>query len=222
MFMRLRIFLVMLSCTLLQQTLHAQYNDAGLWVSAGAEKKITRKLTASLSSELRFNENWAELGKWNTDLGGEYKLLKEVKVGLFCRFIADRRLDNSYNFKHRYFGDLSIKHKFGKITATYRFRYQAQFRDYNEGDDWTSASKYMRNKVTLKYDMKHRLTPTVYGELWTDLQEHMIDNYRIYGGMAYEINKRHSVEGGYLINRQVNIENPITSYVVALNYQFSF
>lgn len=220
--MRLRTLVIVFFCSLLQQPLLAQYNDAGGWVSAGVEKKITRRVSASLSSELRFNENFAELGKWNTDLGAEYKVLKDIKVGLFCRMIADRRLDNSYNFKHRFFGDASIKHKFGKITASYRFRYQAQFKDYAEGDDWNSSSKYMRNKVSLKYDMKHRLTPTVYGELWTDLKERMIDNFRIYGGLAYEINKRHSVEGGYLINRQVNIVNPVTSYVIALNYQLSF
>lgn len=202
--------------------LWAQYNDAGLWLSLAAEKKFTKKLSASASSEWRFNENWAELGAINNDLGVDYKVTKNLRVGAYVRLMSVRQLDNSYLRKHRFYADAAYKVKIRKIQSQLRLRVLSQFKDYKGGDDWSSAAKYLRYKLSFKYDTGKRWMPYCYAEGWTNLDERLFDQYRLSAGVSYEVNKQHGLELGYLINREINVVNPVTDYVVAMGYTFSF
>jgi opacity protein-like surface antigen len=202
--------------------LHAQYNDAALWLSAGVNKKISKNLSATVNPEIRLNENMSELSRFYIDAGLNYKIVKNLKAGAYYRFIATRKLDNSYQSQHRFYGELQYKFKYRKITTTYRLRYQSQYKDHGAGVDFTTSSNYFRNKVSVKYNTKKRWTPNAEGELWTDVKNKINDNYRVGLGIDYEINKRQSLNISYLINREFNVSNPATSYIVFLGYDFSF
>ncbi|HKR05723.1 MAG TPA: DUF2490 domain-containing protein, partial [Bacteroidia bacterium] len=113
----------------------SQVKDAGLWSSVNLEKKITQKLTAGLSEELRFNENITELGTAFTEIGVDYKFYKFVSLGISYRFIQKRRVDDFYSTRHRYNIDLSLKYKIKKISVSLRERFQTQYADVNTSED---------------------------------------------------------------------------------------
>ena len=66
------------------------YNDAGLWLTLKAEKKITPRFSAELTQEFRMDENISELGEFYTESGIVYKFNKSI------RFSADFRYENKY------------------------------------------------------------------------------------------------------------------------------
>src|SRR5688572_17033789 len=109
----------------------AQVNDAGLWASINVEKKLTQRLSIGLTEELRFNENISELSTIFTDLGVGYSFFKDELLGVSAnyRFIRRKNTEDFYTNRHRWYGDIVLKKKFGMIIPSYRLRFQTQFRD---------------------------------------------------------------------------------------------
>lgn len=203
----------------------AQVNDAGLWLSLCADKKITKKITLDFSHELRFNENISELGTSFTELGAQYKISKKIAVSAYYRFIQRRQLNDFYLARHRSFIDISYRRKIKKIAVTLRQRLQGQLDAIKTEDDGGLPEYYMRTKFTAKLDMDKKYTPYIAGEIFYPVFAGMnteVDNYRLSAGVEYELNKRHSFTLSYIINREVNVSNPWTEYISGIAYKFSF
>jgi hypothetical protein len=203
----------------------AQVNDAGLWVGVNVEKKITKKLTAALSEELRFNENVSELGTAFTEAGVEYKLVKNLTVGVAYRFIQKRQLDDFYSLRHRGIASLTYKLKAKRIEISIREKYQAQYTDVNSSDDGKVPDVYLRNKLTIKYDSQKKYTPFVASELFYQLNNpdgNEFDNVRYTAGFEYKFNKLNSADLFYLLNREFNVNNPLTEYIIGISYTYIF
>jgi hypothetical protein len=201
----------------------AQYNDAGIWVSATAEKNINQRLSVSLAPQLRFYENVTELYKYFADAGVSYKL-KNFKFSFFYRLMEQRRVDDSYSQRHRFFADIAYKIKSEKVSLTYRFRYQNQFSDIGASSDWMVPSKYIRNKVSIKYLTDGKFQPFINADLWYNIKpaKSQFNNFRVSAGVAYELNKFSSFDAAYMINKEINSKNPTTSYILTLGYNYSF
>ena len=203
----------------------AQVNDAGLWTSVNVEKKIISRLTVSLTEELRFNENISELGTAFTEIGADYKFNKFVSFGASYRFIQKRRVDDFYSLRHRYNMDLSLKYKIKKIGITLRERFQTQYSDVNTSENGKVPERYLRNKLTLKYDLDKKYMPFISAELFYQLSNprgNEFDNVRYAAGFDYEINKRMSASLFYIINKEFNVNDPWTEYIIGTGFTFSF
>ncbi|MFL5752256.1 MAG: DUF2490 domain-containing protein [Bacteroidia bacterium] len=201
----------------------AQYKDAGLWASASLEKKLDRRLSVTLAPQIRLNENITELYKYFADAGISYKL-KDLRFSFNYRFLNQRRLDDSYSRRHRFFFDLAYKLKLERLSITYRLRYQNQFNDIGVSEDWQVPSKYVRNKLAIKYLTDGKFQPFVSGDLWYHLQPSgsEFNNFRFSLGTSYELNKFSSIDLAYIINKEFNSNNPVTSYIISLGYNYSF
>lgn len=201
----------------------AQVEDAGLWTSVNIEKKITTDFSVELSEELRFNENISELGTVFTEVGGDYKLIKHVTVGASYRFIQRRRVDDFYSLRHRYTFTATLRYKIKKMAINLRERYVTQYADINTSEDGKIPQKYLGSKLTLKYDLEKKYTPFLYTELFYNLsipEGNDFDNVRYAAGFEYEFNKKNSIELSYLVNKEFNVNNPLTSYVIEIAYNF--
>jgi len=88
-----------------------QQKDAGLWTSVNFEAKVVKKLTATISEEVRFNENITEVGAIFTDVGVEYKLNKHFQVALDYRYIKKRLVDDFYITRPRIKSSKKMKKK---------------------------------------------------------------------------------------------------------------
>ena len=199
----------------------AQVNDAGLWTNFTLEKEVVKNLDVILTEEVRFYENITEAGSFFTDIGAEYKIFKGFKAGIFYRHINKRRLDDSYSRNNRFYTDVSYKHKFKRFEAGYRIRFQVQYNGYNTRETGHVPEWFFRQKIHFGYNTKSRFNPYLDGEIWYQINPEWsrFDNLRISAGVVTRITKKHSVDLGYLINKEFNVVDPYTYFVVYAGYK---
>jgi hypothetical protein len=211
-------------CFMAVLTLHAQVNDAGLWTNITIEKKIIKDLDVVLTEEVRMYENITEVGSFFTDIGVEYSIYKGLRAGLFYRYINKRQLDNSYSQNHRFYADVAYKQKIKRFDISYRVRYQVQYKGYNTSETGHVPEWYFRQKIHFGYNTKSRFDPYMDAELWYFLNPEWsrFDNIRISAGVVTRITKHQSLDIGYIINKEFNVTDPITSYIILIGYKISF
>jgi hypothetical protein len=199
----------------------AQVNDAGLWASVNFEFKVSKKLSAGISEELRFNENISELGAALTDIGLKYKLSKRWQVAGNYRFTQRHRIDNYYSFRHRFYIDLKYSKKVKALEVSWRGRIQDQYNNINRAPDGGVPEFYLRNKFALAWDLKKAFTPYVSVELFTPLNYPrftFLDNIRYAAGVEYTVTKKHKFDFYYMIHNEMNVSNPFTYFVIGTGY----
>lgn len=212
-----------LSITLLLSSfsLTAQVNDAGLWINLDVEKKITQKFSAQFTHSIRFYENYTELGTSFSELGATYKILKPLTVGGYYRYAKKKKVDDFYSTVHRYSFHLSYKYKYKNFKFALREQYQSSYKDFGVSETGSIPKKYLRTKVSVNYDLEKKYSPFISYELFYEIGEY-IDNTRYKAGVDYEFNKFNSINIYYMIDKEKNVKNPWTSYVLGLGYNFTF
>lgn len=201
----------------------AQVNDAGQWTTLTLERKFTQSYAMYLTQELRFNQNISELGVFFTELGAEYKINNLIKISAAYRFVNSRRLDGTYNGHSRYYTDITIKKKFKPVILIYRLRYQSQLLNFVEQSQKTIPTTNIRNKFIVKLDLHKSYTPYIAAELFYQLNDNIrkeFDRVRYYVGFDYEINKKNEVGLYYLLQKEFNVVNPNSDYVIGLTYTY--
>jgi hypothetical protein len=205
----------------------AQVKDAGLWLSLNAEYKFNKKVSAAFSQEFRFNENISELGTAFSEISVDYKLrfIKGLSVSPGYRFIQRRNLDDSYSLRHRFLFDVMYRRTPGKFSITLRERFQSQVADVKSSEEGFAPVSYLRNKLTVKYDLKDTIQPWLAAELFYQLNNasgNEFDNIRYSAGADVDLSKKHSFSIFYLVNKEINVNDPWTDYVIGAGYKYSF
>lgn len=123
---------------------YAENDDAGLWLSAGVEKKIYKKLEVDLSADFRTRNDFKTVDRWGADIGASYKLTKWLKADAGYSLLYYNRQEKltthtaadgsflSYNnwrpgywsVAHRLNASLTGSMKFGNIGISLRERWQ--------------------------------------------------------------------------------------------------
>ena len=199
----------------------SQVNDAGLWLTLGAEKKISQKFSTQLTQCFRLNENYSELGTSFTEIGVKYKLFKKLTITGTYRFAQKRKVNDFYSLRHRYNIDLGYKFKVKKVSITLRERFQSAYKDVGRREKWGIPQNYFRSKITLQYNLNKKYTPFVSGEVFYEIKEY-INNLRFKAGFDYEFNKLSSLNVFYMVDKEINVKNPWTNYVLGIGYNYSF
>lgn len=211
------------ACLLFGSQSFAQQKDAGLWTSVNFEAKLVKKLTFNISEEFRFNENITELGACFTDIGLDYKINKHFQVSANYRFIQKRRTDDYYSFRHRYYAAAKYSRKLKPFELTYRLQFLDQYEDIGRASDGGIPIYYLRNKLIVKWDTRKPYTPYVSIELFSPLnypREVVFDNIRTQAGVEYAFTKHHKIEAYYMINKEINVSNPETNFILGLGYYY--
>jgi hypothetical protein len=198
----------------------AQNNDAALWAGVEIEKNINRKLAVYIAPQIRINENYSEIGSVFSDFGLSYEWKEWLKISANYRYNRKYELENYYGTRHRFYADVQIKKTFDKITVTDRVRFQNQFQP--DGDDAFDQRFYIRNKVTIKYDLENRFTPSVFCDVWYGPLKNEVNNLRAGATLSYEIDKYSKLGISYFVNKPILVKRAMTSWVTALSYSYSF
>ncbi len=216
------LIILLLSCF----TVGAQTKDAGLWLGLKLEKKVHAWATLSLSEELRLNENITELGTAFTEISWSSGWHSGFNGGIAYRFIQKRQLDDSYELRHRYHLELSYRYKFNRsLSISLRERFQNQYKDVNRMADGITKEYALRSKLGLKYTPFKKLSFDGSCEVYYQLNNpegNEIDNLRYSLGTEYKLSKKQSIELYYLIDQELHVNDPWTSYIVGLGYTFEF
>ncbi|MBK7030138.1 MAG: DUF2490 domain-containing protein [Bacteroidales bacterium] len=198
---------------------NAQVNDAGLWVSGTAQKNLSETFAVQLSQEVRIMENVTEASTVFTDLGVDYRISKPLKLSIHYRHTFDRRLDDSYDRKSRFYTDLSGRIKLKPLVFQIRERIQSEFVPNNSRVN-TTPEWYSRTKAQIKLDLDKNWSPYLFSEGFTPLNpgsDLLIDKIRYGGGLEFQILKKHTIDAAYMIQSKFQDERE-TDFIFVVGY----
>jgi hypothetical protein len=139
------------------------------------------------------------------------------------RFIQKRRIDDYYSFRHRFYVSAKYSKKFKPLDFSYRLQFLDQYEDIGRASDGGIPIFYVRNKLSVKWDTKKPVTPYISIEVFSPLnypREVAIDIIRSVAGVEYDITKHHKIDFYYMINKEVNVSNPLTSFIIGFGYYY--
>lgn len=231
-----RIALCVCLLVLAHQSVYSQRtDDFGIWTTIEAEKSFGKKWNLIGEVEFRSKENLEEVSRWGVKIGGEYKIIKDLKAGAAYQLLYF--YDSEYaDFqpRHRLIGYLQGKQKWGRVTFTLRERFQGTFKDdsdrikasgktdtYKMDPEWT-----WRNRLKVAYDIpKCKFTPSVSLETFYQLNNpdgNELEALRYTLSVAYKLDKKSTFSLSGIYDHEMNVNDPVDRYVVELGYAYSF
>ncbi|MFH0895527.1 MAG: DUF2490 domain-containing protein [Bacteroidota bacterium] len=209
-------------------TARAQVKDAGLWTTLSVEKDFSKKISMSIDEEMRLIENCSRIDLFYTNFGMTYKFNKQIRVGFTYRLTEKKQDNNMFSIRNRLMLDLTYKRKFYGFIFQYRSRIQSEIRNYYSSETGKIPSWDWRNKFEVKYD-KDQFVPYAGTELFLQLNDpndpetnRMMPQIRCFAGMDYKINQNNTLGMYGLINKEINVSNPVTTYIFGIQYAIQF
>jgi hypothetical protein len=177
-------------------------NDAASWVTANLEKRLSEKFILRAGEQFRLNNNFKDAGQFTTNVGLTYKLASGIRLAGDYAFRQRRRLDGSYSLRHQFFASATWRHDFKRLRISYRARFQAQYRDWLSSENGNQAQWHHRHKLTLRREMTKRIDAYVAAEAYFPLlraNRPTMDRHRLFTGLIYNLSKKTSLEGYFLL-----------------------
>jgi hypothetical protein len=223
---------------LVNVTLKAQTDDFGIWASAAVEKSLG-KLNLGAEAELRTKDNASQTDRASIQVSADYDIFKPLKAGLAYQFIDyyDSKYAD-YQPRHRFIMYLQGKYKLGDFTFTLRERAQMTTKDesdriktsgkkkgsidtYKVNPEWT-----WRNRFKATYNIPHfPVNPSIAVETFYELNNpdgNVFDKVRYTLSFGYNITKHHQLDVFGLIDKEINVTDPVTTYITGVGYTYSF
>ena len=224
-------FIVCVLTLLLIQKNYAQdedLNDWESWNSIGIKYKLNKKWSFELEENLRLKENISEIDKYFTQLGAQYNITKQLKVGAGARYISKNDNTGSiqgYEDYFRFHLEASYKHKVNKFEFGYRLRYQNKNELGVSSSEGDYANQHIRFKASVGYNIKNwKLDPEVSAEIFNHFEEgeeNGFDRYRVTIGSEYNMKKYGKIKLYYRYKKQLNETYPETKNIIGLKYTYT-
>lgn len=180
--------------------------------------KPIKKLELSFTPEIRFTENFSP-DKYLFEFGTEYKLTKWLIPEVKYRFEINKRENKPAEYHHRYALGLSGNTSLNDFTGSLRLRYT---NDTDDDDDNAIGNKFLRYKVSLKYDIPNfKLTPYVATEAFQLLGgKNTLYKLRSELGGSYELMKNHYINASYKFDfYKTEYKN---KHILSIGYKIKF
>lgn len=221
------VFFVVLGCFLNNYSyLYAQEKDFELWNEITLKKEFNKHIGIVGSVQLRLDQNASSIKSFFPEIGVFYNINKYIRFNFDYRFTMVAKPDNYYAAKNRYNLGLRFRKKFKPFVLKYKVEYQYGLDNFLYREIFTTneGSSYLRNKVTVDYKFNKRWTPKISCELFYHLEngKSQFDIYRITFGLDYNLNKHNQVSCAYLFEKEFNVYQPQSVYVLKLNYSYKF
>lgn len=224
--MRRRVKVAVVICFLLSGfSSKAQVNDAQAWLNLNVEKKITPRFSATVTGEVRLDENYSEVGTILCDLGLSYRFNDRLKAAISYRYSLKRRLDDTYEPRHSWYADGYYRERFKPVELVFRLRYQARYDEAYTSAESTTPTNHLRTKLTAKLDLNRKYLPYLFGELFfrtSPSKYQPMDQFRAGAGVEYSFNRRNKIDLNYFISRETGVNNPETDFVIGFGYFYLF
>ncbi len=194
-----------------------QESEWNSWANISLTKNINKKLSISISPEVRFKEQFI-VDEYFIEAGLDYKIFKFLYVGGNYRYIVNERETKSTEYFGRIALDVTGEYSLKKFDIQLRTRY-CQYNDFDTEDD--SNDPLLRYRLKLKYNIsKSRITPVVALELFHQLNDNEISKTRTTFGLDYKINKVQKIGVKYLV--QNYLDEDYLKKILSLEYKITF
>ena len=201
----------------LESSAHAQVeDDARLWAGFTGKVDIIQPLEATVTQEVRLDDNFVGHEKTFTQIGLRYRINKYLQLGGHYRFsIADDEAAMVTDIRNRVAAELRLRWPINDLRLDYRLRLQTT--GTNDG-----MKSYVRNKVGIEYALNKNLAPFAAFELHYSTTASEFRQVRFYGGLNYELSKRFDIEGFYLYRYEFNVQMPERNHIIGIGASYQF
>ncbi|MBI3510796.1 MAG: DUF2490 domain-containing protein [Bacteroidetes bacterium] len=206
-------------------------NDAQLWENINAEHKLQRNFTARFSHEGRITNNMTRLTYYFEDFGVEYKIPKThfsfLLDYVYIRKLQQKSMTELWSNRHQYYFAVNYSFKVGPIHVHDRQMLMGQVKDLYTSTNGGVPDWYLRNKVTLRYDLNFYWSAYLAEEYYWHMNTPQPDatphfnRMRYFAGIYYHLDKRNEFELYYLVEQHTNVNNANHNYVLGLGYGFT-
>lgn len=223
--MKLKLILFFLFTTLILQTGKGQDSAFGIWYGLNVEYAVNKKLEADLSGNLRTYNQGKNIEQSFIEGGLTYKFNKYFSSSLAYRFTEKIERDENFYPRHKLF--LAVKGTLpaGNFAISTRVMLQYQNKTYIEKLSDEIPEYAMRVKLKTIYKIpSFPVNPYLYYESFSGLNgvsSHVIDKDRFSAGIELKITRKHSVELGYILQRDFEPKN-YNLNILSLNYNLKF
>jgi hypothetical protein len=188
--------------------------DFQLWLDAGVNYKLVKKLNLKFEAAYRRDNNLADVNENYAELQLQYKAFK------FLTFSGGYRLSGWFEkyLVNRLFVYARFKFDVERLRFQYRFRY-----DYNFNSSISFLPGHIRNKIKIKYrTRKFPLDPYVAYEFFfrTNEWDKRVTQQRFDLGLDYSISKKHKLRAYFRFQQRLNAYAPGKNYILGFSYAY--
>jgi hypothetical protein len=225
MMMMIRKYFIILFFIFIPLAASGQEKDFGIWYGVSSEIKLSKKVDLDLSTEIRTFENASKMEEALLEGGATWNFSKYIAASGSYRVAKNLEDDNSYYFQHKFFLALKGKLPVNNFTFSGTLRFQTRSKTYIEDVDDEDLD--YTGKVKLKAIYKTPsffLNPYFYSEAFLPMfsdQSDAVSKVRFSAGFELKITKVHSVEIGYIYQRDYTPRLSDLN-IISLNYNISF
>ncbi|MFI5202884.1 MAG: DUF2490 domain-containing protein [Flavobacteriales bacterium] len=197
-----------------------QYNSSTqIWLEGALQAKFN-DISVSLAEGLRTNDG--SMAQSYTELAGQYKINKFIRIGLGYRYIQKPFLFRILEYDHRFSVDVAFSYKVDNFSFGFRPRYQHRVKGIS-GDDGSRSKTYNRNKLSVQYAINKDISLQLNYEFFLRLAADgsFIDQNRYGLELSYDINKKNSISGFYMLQQEIQVTWPLLTHVWGLEYSYS-
>jgi hypothetical protein len=202
----------------------SQTKDFQFWSDIKLEAEIFNNISVEIEEEIRLVDNISRIEDYFTDVGISYNFWDNFTFAGYYRFVRRNESDGRISNIHRYYFDLEYEKKIRRYELSLRTRYQSRYKNINSDDLGYKPENHNRNKISLAYDIyRSPLRPQVWFEVYYQLnnpESNVIDKIRFAPELRYRINKHISVDLYYMIEKEYNVNNPETNFILGTSFQY--
>lgn len=213
------IFSLLLGLLALNSYCFSQTRSFDIWFSSAFKYEMIKNLDLQVELGHRRTDFYSD--RLYGDLILKYKLSDYTKIGVGWRHAGEGNTFDLEELTDRFNIDLSGKLKQKDFGLNYRIRYQKKYSDWFTDEEGVIAKRTIRTRFLFDYKLNKDWVFDVGMEsfLLVSRQEPMyISKLRFISGFEYRINKSEKIALHYIRQQEVQVANPRTSHVIALDY----
>lgn len=198
------------------------------WLSGEINRKLTTKLAASASLDMRFYD-FSAPGTIFPQLSISYKIIDGVKLSVDYRMLFKENRYTNYTFDNRLNFNLELKTKFKHVDPGFRFRYQSTFGTLNGVGNYSAEFDQairLKPALTFHINKKSKYTPAVSGEWFYSLANKELGKrftrYRLAAGTSYNLKGPREIEVKYIFGQSINLPKDETEHILSLTYSYNW
>lgn len=217
--------LTLIILVFLSSTSYSQNNDYMMWLRAGAEGKIIKKL--SWSGELNGRIGSYGLETFFPQAGLEYKVTKWFRPSVEYRFLIDKNKYGNYKASSRLNFNANFKKSLNDFDFGLRLRYQYAFNSLSVQSYNSDFDKAFRFKGQVAYKVDGTIfTPGLSGEMFFDPQYGPttpgFTKFRLAMGTKINLKGPNSLSVKYQLDRKFRDFSAGVRHVLAVSYTYKF
>ena len=196
----------------------AQDTDFGSWIGVEFEKSISKKLSVEFEEEVRVFQDFSEIDRFATSLGGAWTFNKFLRAGAGYTWIYKHRVNRElWEHRHRYQIYLRGRYQINRFALTLRERFQSTYRDESVEGFKYNPRNYLRSRLQVAYDIRGaKIAPYTSAEMYYQLNNprgNEVDNMRYTLGADWPLTKTLGMDTYLRLDQEMNVKNPV-SYII--------